>query len=314
MLGERPGTEGPLVLGRQVRLVGRCTDERERVGEVDDRDLVGHHRQRRAGAGDRSLLGRGRLDHAGEHVPQHRQHLAVVADEAELDVERAVLREVPNGVVRLGAEHRADLVDPLEDADQLLLVELRALGEVRRPPEPVDREHVRPRLGRRAHHLGGGDLGEAESVERRAETAQRRGGELPARTLGRVAPQDRGVVEQRGEGDVERGAPELGRRRLGRLGEGLEDGVGHLHAAGCLLVRGRRAGDPDRRLLRWHGGAGGQDDLGEPAAVAQDHEGDARQLAPAVHPPLERDGGAGRGTRQVGAERSRWGGHGSSRV
>ena len=83
-----------------------------------------------------------RLDHAGDDVAQAGDHVAVVVDEAELDVEGDVLGEVPHGVVRLGPEDRPDLVDPLEDPDQHLLVELRALGEVRRPPEVVDLEHV----------------------------------------------------------------------------------------------------------------------------------------------------------------------------
>ena len=107
----------------------------------------------------------------------------MVLDEAELDVERDVLREVAHGVVRLGAEDRADLVDPLEDADQLLLVELRALGEVRRPAEVVDREDVGAALGRGLDELGGVDLGEAVGVEGLAEAAQAGGGQLPLRLL-----------------------------------------------------------------------------------------------------------------------------------
>ena len=110
-----------------------------------------------AGAG---VLVHGR-DHAGHHVAQAGDHLAVVLDEAELDVEADVLRQVPDRVVRLGPEHRPDLVDPLEDPDQHLLVELRALGEVRRPAEVVDLEDVGAALGRRLHELGRADLGEA---------------------------------------------------------------------------------------------------------------------------------------------------------
>ena len=103
----------------------------------------------------------------GDHVAQAGDHLAVVLDEAELDVERDVLREVADGVVRLGPEHRPDLVDALEDADQHLLVELRALREVRRPAEVVDLEDVRAALGRGLDQLGRLDLGEAGRVERR---------------------------------------------------------------------------------------------------------------------------------------------------
>ena len=69
--------------------------------------------------------------------PQHGEHVAVVVDEAELDVERDVLGEVAHRVVRLGAEHRPDLVDALEHPDHHLLVELRRLRQVRRAAEVV---------------------------------------------------------------------------------------------------------------------------------------------------------------------------------
>ena len=82
--------------------------------------------------------------HPGDHVAQQREHVAVVLDEASSTSRRDVLREVPDGVVRLGAEDRTDLVDPLEHPDQRLLVELRALGEVRRAAEVVDLEDVGP--------------------------------------------------------------------------------------------------------------------------------------------------------------------------
>ena len=80
--------------------------------KVDARDLGGHTRQ----AEPQQLDGaRGaRLD--GEHHPrergaEHRFHVAVVADEAQLGVERHVLGEVPRGVVRLGPKDRSGLVD-----------------------------------------------------------------------------------------------------------------------------------------------------------------------------------------------------------
>ena len=157
MLGQRPRAERALVLGREVGLVGRGADQRERVGEVDDRDLVGHDRQPRARSARRPCR-RARATAATMPASTSRstaQHVAVVLDEAELDVERAVLREVAHRVVRLGAEHRADLVDPLEDPDQLLLVELRALREVGRAAEVVDLEDVGAGLGRRLDELRG---------------------------------------------------------------------------------------------------------------------------------------------------------------
>jgi len=54
----------------------------------------------------------------------------------------AVLGQVPHGVVRFGTQDRPDLVDPLEDTHKLLLVELGALRQVRRPAEVVELEDV----------------------------------------------------------------------------------------------------------------------------------------------------------------------------
>jgi len=53
-----------------------------------------------------------------------------VPDEPELHVHADVLGEVAGGVVVLGPEDRADLVDALEDTHHGLLVELRRLREV----------------------------------------------------------------------------------------------------------------------------------------------------------------------------------------
>jgi hypothetical protein len=222
----------------------------------------------------------------------------VVADEAELDVERAIFGEVPDSVVRLRSEHRPDLVDPLEDADHLLLVELRALGQVGRAPEVVDGEHVGARLGGRLDELRRGDLGEVQVVERRAEATQRGGGQLPLGALRGMPPQDRGVVEERRQRDVERRAPQLGGRSQGRLGECLDGGVGDLHATGGLWVGGRPPDHANGRLLRRHVRAGGKHHLRETAAVADDEEGHACELAAPVHPAFESDGRAGLGSLQ----------------
>ena len=206
--------------------------------------------------------------------------------------------------MRLGAEHRPDLVDPLEDPDQLLLVELRALRQVRRPPEVVDGEHVGPRLGRRLDELRGRHLGEPEPVEGGPEAAQRGGRQLPPGALGRVAPQHRRVVEQGRQRDVEGGPPQLGGGRERVLGQRHHGRTGDLDAAGGLGVGRGGPGDADGGLLRGYGGARRQHHLGQAAAVAQHQEGDARQLAAPVHPALEQHLGAGRRCGQVVAERS----------
>ena len=202
---------------------------------------------------------------------------------------------MPDGVVRLRAEDRPHLVDALEDPDQLLLVELRALREVGRPAEVVDGKDVGTRLGRRLDELRRRDLREVETVEGRAETAERRSGQFPLRPLGGVPPQHRGVVEQGRQGDIERGAPQLRGRRHRRLGERLDRCLSDLDATGRLGVCRSPTDDTDSRLLGRHRGAGRQDDLRESAAVPDDEEGDARQLTTPVHPPLEGDARAGLG-------------------
>ena len=186
MLLQRPRAERPLVLRGEVGLVLGRADQRERVAEVDDRDLLGHHRHLGAGT-----LGRpGACSCTPATMPAStsrstRSTSRWSSMKPELDVERDVLRQVPHGVVRLGAEDRPDLVDALEDADQLLLVELRALGEVRRAPEVVDLEDVGAGLGRRRHELRGLDLGEA--APRRGSRGSRGPRRRPAPTAARWA-------------------------------------------------------------------------------------------------------------------------------
>ena len=207
--------------------------------------------------------------------------------------------------MRLGAEDRADLVDPLEDPDQLLLVELRALGEVRRSAEVVDGEDVGAALGGGLHQLGGVDLGEAVGVEGLAEAAQAGRGQLPLGLLRRVPPGGRGVVEQGGQAGAERRPPELDGRGVGRFAQRGHRRLRHLDPAGCLLVRRGGAGHGDRCLLRRDRRTGGQDDLRQTAAVADDQEGDLRQLAPAVDPAVEPDLLARDGPGELGCECAR---------
>ena len=121
----------------------------------------------------------------------------MVGDEPERGVQRRVLRQVPYRVVRLGPEHRPDLVHPLEDPDHHLLVELRALRQVRRAAEVVHREDVRTGLGRRAHDLRGVDLGEPEPVERPPEPGDGRGREPENLAAARMAQRERSMVELR---------------------------------------------------------------------------------------------------------------------
>jgi hypothetical protein len=286
----RPGTQRALVGRRQVGLVGGCASDLQSLTEVQDRELLGYDGQLYAEPLDRrpGALVDAR-DHAGDHVAQTGDDLAMVLDETELDVEGDVLGEVSHRVVGLGPEHRTDLVDPFEDPDQHLLVELRALGQVRRPAEVVDLEHVRPRLGGGLHELGGVHLGEARVIQDAAEAVQAGRGKLPLRALGRVTPGGGRMVEQYGQAGVELRSPELHDGGVGGFAQQPDLRVGDLHAAGCLRVGGGRPDHLDGGLLRWHGEAALDDDLGEAGAVAQDQEGHRRQGPAAMHPARHPD-------------------------
>ena len=151
--------------------------------------------------------------------------------------------------MRLGAEHRAGLVDPLEDADHRLLVELRGLGQVGRAAEVVDAEHVGAGLGGRRHELRRLDLGEAEPVQGGPEAAQRRGGQLPARPAGRVPPGHGGVVQDRGQPGVDRGPPQLDRRGCAGSPSSVIPGSVTSTPPGAAGLRRGHAGDRDDALL-----------------------------------------------------------------
>ena len=153
-----------------------------------------------------------RPDHAGEQVAEHGHHGEVVVDEPELDVERHVLRQVADRVVRFGAEHRADLVHPLEHAHHHLLVELRALREVAGPAEVVDAEDVRAGLGGGRDDLRRLDLDEAGRVERGAHPRERQRAEPEHRAPLRMAERHRGVVEDVRQLLLELGYSEVDRR------------------------------------------------------------------------------------------------------
>jgi hypothetical protein len=174
----------------------------------------------------------------------------MVADEADLGVERGVLREMADRVVRLGTEDGADLEDALEDPDEHLLVQLRTLREVGRATEVVKGEDVRAGLGRRADELGRRDLGEVESDQRRTESAHRGTRDLPGRPMPGMAQRHGCVVEHRRQARAEGRPPQLCRGRDRRLGERLDGRCDELGASrrGCVVVHG--AGHRDDGLLR----------------------------------------------------------------
>ena len=211
----------------------------------------------------------------------------MVVDEAELGVERGVLGEVPTRLVRLGAPDLPGLVDPLEDADHRLLVELRALCEERRPAEVVEPEDIRAALGRGADDLRRRDLREAERVERAAKAGDRSRQNLELRPLARMAPCERRVIQQHGQGLLQLGSPQLERRRLGRLGEDAERRLAQLDAARRLLRLDGDAIDLDHGLRAQLQGQVDHD-LGQARTVSEHDERDGAELTLGMQPAGQR--------------------------
>src|SRR6266542_558269 len=170
VLAERPRAEPPLMCGSEIwlgphlfaELAGqkvlrlcevepwegrRCADRKDRAGAVGV--FMAAHRAR----------------HRPDDAFEDGHHVVVVADESHLGIERDVFVQVARCVMRLRAEDRPHLEDALEDTDEDLLVELRALSEICGLTEVVHAEAVRATLGRRRDNLRGKDLGETLRAE-----------------------------------------------------------------------------------------------------------------------------------------------------
>jgi len=211
------------VLGAEPSLVLRCEVDivDARVREMHPWDFVGHAREAdvEKADGGRGLVS-DRLDHLGDDCTDDCHHVEVVDDEGELGVERRVLRQVSRRVVRLCPKDRPGLEDTLVHTDHDLLVELWALREVRRATEVVDGEDVGAALGGGRDELRRRDLGEAETLERPAETAKSRCGDLERRPAGRMAKRNRRMVQNHRERLLETRATQVERQRRCR---GCED-------------------------------------------------------------------------------------------
>ena len=127
----------------------RVADQLQRVGEVERGIVAGTSgRATSSRLSDAAACVADRGEHAARAPTSARRiTVAVVVDEAHLGVERDVLVEVARVSCGSARKTGPDLEDALEHADHDLLVELRALREVRRPAEVVDlrRRWRRPR-------------------------------------------------------------------------------------------------------------------------------------------------------------------------
>ncbi len=289
---------------REVRLTsavlaGRRSDQLLCFGEVQGGDLRGDDGRPALDDGREvrhALLDR--REHAGDHVPQDRHHVSVIADEAELGVERDVLGEMSRGVVRLGTEHRSDLVHALEDANHDLLVELRALSEIRGAAEVVEAEDVRTALGRGLDDLGGLDLDELAGIEGGAEAGDCGGRDAEDALAPRVAQRDGRVIELGGQRGAELRAVEVERWRRDRRRQDRHLRVDDLCSSRRGRVRDHAAPDLQHALLDEAGELSRlrqvrDDDLRQAGRVAQDEERHGLELALAVQPAFEQHGLAG---------------------
>ena len=183
------------------------------------------------------------LQNAPHHFGQHGHHIAVIPDEAHLQVEADVLVDMADGIVRLGAEDRADLEDPLEDAHHDLLVELWALRQVRLPVEVLHREDIRAAFGRRGDKLGRLNLGETQLAQRRPEPGHDAGRETEERTFLRVAQTDDRVIQEGGQRRSDRGLVEAQRQGVMHRRQDLEGRAVDLDPARRLRLGDDLAGD-----------------------------------------------------------------------
>ena len=172
----------------------------------------------------------------------------VVADEAHLGVERHVLGQVADGVVRFGSEHRADLVDALEHADHDLLVELRALRQERRSPNQSIGNTFAPLSVADATTLGVWISVKSERIERGTEPADRRRGDRCNCPPSRMAERHRCVVEQRRQLRGQLRTAQLERQRPGSVTPGPSPRDRRSRHRRCLIRHDHSPDDLDDRL------------------------------------------------------------------
>jgi hypothetical protein len=317
VLATGPASQRTFMGRRQIRLsddaLARVVlDQALSLEERHARDLGGELRKLEAEQVDGPGSRANSVEHPRERIADDRHDRRMILHEPELGVERDVLGEVAARLVRLGAEDGPGLVHALEHADEHLLVELRALREVRAPPEVPDLEHVRAALRRRGDELRCLDLGEAEPVERRPETRQRRGGDPEPRALTLMTKRDRSVVEP-GRQLLPQPRPAQVDRDV-RLGPREHAGLWRVQLGASGRLRGCGvAGDLDHGLERQLTQLSrvvvlAEHDLREALPVPEQDEGHAAELAAVLEPTREEHALAGVG-RKLARRDAFHGGH-----
>src|SRR6266699_1880494 len=147
-------------------------------------------------------LGLGLLPHRFDRVIhralQKSQDVLLALDPRELPVERRELRHMPDRVGGLRAEGRPDLVDAVEACrHEDLLIQLRALAQVRRPSEVVRAKERGASLGTGAGELRGLDFDEALRIQEATQGARDNRAHAKDRTSFRLPQIQHAVVEAR---------------------------------------------------------------------------------------------------------------------
>ncbi len=293
--------------------------ERAGVQQGDARNMGGHVGNGGAQQVELGLRGGFQAGHdAGQQAVLEAHDVFLVLDEAHLDVQAQVLVQVAARGVLLGAVHGRDLEHAFEHADHDLLVQLRALREVRGMPEVVDGEQVRAALRACRDDLGRADLGEPLGHQVIPERGDQFGLYLQRGAFLQAAHGHHAVVQHGFRVDVPFHLGNLDRAGLHGGADHAELTDLHLEPAGRLGVRLDGARDL-HAALRERQVQALADALRDAAHVAQHHELHAAQVAAGVHEALQAHGlavvvfqvaGEGAGQALLGGFRGvRFGGH-----
>src|SRR6266568_2843302 len=201
-----------------------------------------------SGYGSRRSGSFGRFDRVIHGALQKSQDVLLAFDPRDLPVERRELRHVADRVGGLRTEGRRDLVDAVEACrHEDLLVQLRALAQVRRPAEVVRAKERGASLGTGAGELRRLHLDEALPIQEAAQGARDDRADAEDRTSFRLPQIQDAVVEPR----VDLRADLVGdrEREWGRSGaEDVQGGGDELPSIPDLGVRLDHPTDEDHAL------------------------------------------------------------------
>ncbi len=154
-----------------------------------------------------------------QHARFHFHNFLKTGNIAHFKIDAGILVQMPRGIVLFGTEHRTNLIDPLEDARQNLLIKLRALRQIGRTTEIIKPENIgaafRP-LRNKLRRMG---LDKALSFQIFPERAAQAGLQAEHRPLPLIAQHQRPVIQHFFKGSVNLPVSDRKRQFPGRCGE-----------------------------------------------------------------------------------------------